>query len=654
MIASLFDRSALRRSLLVALLVASSSCASEPAPTATPLSIPDGCNPIAFDAAGAPAADCMLPYPSDFFRSNDAVTIPDVAQVKFGQATVDLLAEHRPDGFPVGTPILALFPKGLDASNLVFHTGDVTVSTTDASPTALVDAETGERVVHFAELDPRAETDDRRALVLHPLVRLANGHRYVVALRGLKDKSGGAVAAPAGFASLRDEHGKAHPALAALSAHYESDVFPVLERAGIPRASLTLAWDFTTSSEANATGDMLAIQSDAAARLAAAPPEISIVEVKDAPAAHVGRRIEATVTVPLYVDSAEPLARLNRDASGHVVAVGTAKVPFTIWIPTSVLARAPGTPPARLMQFGHGFFGDRTEVDDFPIQLADEKGFVIVASDWWGLSKADKAPVAGTIVDDPAGLGRVPDRVQQAMANLIYVAAAAKGPLSTLGPLQVAGQPAYDPSAIYYYGISLGHILGSTYVTLSPYVERAALSVGGADFSLMMFRSQAFIPLITLLALQVPDPLDQQKLVAELQSSLDRIDPLSYAPHMLANRYPASSPSLRIAMQTGLGDPAVPNLASYLQARTLGVNLLEPSPREIWGVPSVTSPQTSGSSITLFDFGVTPNDLAVAPIDANPVHEGVRRSQGSKDQVDAFLRPDGQLVQACSGVCDPD
>jgi hypothetical protein len=631
------------------------SCSDEPkVTTEKPLTIPQGCNPIAYDVDGAPAADCLLPYPSDYFLASGAVRIPDVALPKFGASPIDLLAPHRPDGFSVGTPILALFPGGVDAKNLVFHTGDVSQSTSDASPTVLVDATTGERVAHFAELDPRAETDDRRALVLHPMARLENAHRYVVGIRGLVDQRGAPIPAPAAFASLRDDHGKAHPALAALSSHYESDVFPVLEGAGVPRASLELAWDFTTSTEESATGTMLEIQRDVAAHLAAGPPEIDVVSVTDAPSTHVGRRIDATVTVPLYVDSAEPLARLNDDGTGHVVARGTAKVPFSMWIPTSVMNRAPGTAPARLMQFGHGFFGTRDEVDDFPAELADEKGFVVVAADWWGLSAPDKLPVAGVIVNDPAGLAYVPDRVEQAMANFMYVAAAAKGPLSTMGPVMVNGAPAYDPSDVYYYGISLGHILGSTYVSLSPHVERAALSVGGCDFSLIMFRSQAFIPLMTLIALQVKDPLDQQKLVAQMQSALDRIDPVSYAPHMLKDRYPTASPSLRIAMQTGLGDPAVPNLASFMQARTLGVHLLEPSPKEIWGIDGVMSPQKTGSSITLFDFGVTPNDLAVAPLDQNPVHEGVRRSQGSKDQVDRFLRPQGDLVQACTGVCDPD
>ena len=53
----------------------------------------------------------------------------------------------------------------------------------------ILKADTGERVMHFAELDPRAFEEDRRALVIRPLTRLVNGARYIVAIRGLVDIS---------------------------------------------------------------------------------------------------------------------------------------------------------------------------------------------------------------------------------------------------------------------------------------------------------------------------------------------------------------------------------------------------------------------------------------------------------------------------------
>ena len=41
------------------------------------------------------------------------------------------------------------------------------------------------RLVHFAELDPRAaDTPERQAFIMRPLDRLIGGHRYVVGIRG--------------------------------------------------------------------------------------------------------------------------------------------------------------------------------------------------------------------------------------------------------------------------------------------------------------------------------------------------------------------------------------------------------------------------------------------------------------------------------------
>lgn len=640
------------RRLVTLVLVLSAATAVFAAPACSEttdepsIAIPDGCNPIAADA------DCLLPYPSDVFLVDGAVRVGPEASVKFGDFPADIVGTHRPDGFSVGTPILALFPGGVDDANLVFWK-DAARSREASSPTVLLDATTGERLLHFAELDPRATSDARRALILRPLVRLEHGHRYVVGVHGLLDRSGAPVPAPAGFADLRDDDGRGHPRLDAISLHYDREIFPLLKAAGVPRSSLQLAWDFTTTSEASATKDMLDMRKDLLARLDAGAPEVTIVKVEHDTNEHIATRIEATVDVPLYVDSAAPGGELVYGNDGVVTAASTFPVPFTVWIPKSVANRAAGAPPARLMQFGHGFFGGRVEVDGFPAELADELGFVVVATDWWGLADPDKAFVADQIFVDPGRTTVFTDRLQQAMINTIAVGAAAKGPLATLPELQIQGAPAYDASTLYYYGISLGAILGNTYAALSPYVDRAAFSVGAANFSMMLFRSRAFIPFLALIGVSVPDALDQQKVAAFLQAGLDRIDPMTFAPHLLEDRYPGNPETLDIAMQVGVGDPTVPNIASFYQARILGVPVLGPTTVTPFGLPTVTSP-VPGSALTLFDFGVPLNDSAQASLEDNVVHEAVRRTAGSKAQLDAFFRPSGSIIQPCDGGCDPD
>ncbi len=628
---------------LVLVVLAVWACSNAPV---TAVAIPAGCNPI---GAGT-GSDCLLPYPSDVFRVDGKVTIPVAAQVPFKGTPADLLAAHPSDGFPIGSPILALFPLAVDDSSLVFWTDDVTRSREPSSPTVLLDASTGERILHFAEMDPRAATDDRRALIIRPLVRLKPGTRYIVAIHGLRDKNGRLLDAPAGFASLRDDLGRANPVLTDLSPHFEDDVFPTLEAAGIARETLELAWDFTTTSETSLTKDMLDVRSDVLSKLAFAAPNVTITKVEMNTGPHTATRIQATVTVPLYLDSADPGGRFTFDATGKVTATTTTEVPFTVWIPPSVASPAPGAAPARLMQYGHGFFGDRTEVDGFPMELADEKGFVIVAADWWGLSKTDQGFVAGEFLSTPNDVGGLTDRVEQAMANFMYVAAAAKGPLALLPDLQVGGATAYDASHLYYYGVSMGGILGGVYTTLSPFVERTSLSVSGADWSMMLFRSRAFLPFLAIIALEVQDPLDQQKIAALLQASLERVDPLLYAPHLLSNRLAGNPSTMDVAMQIGLADESVPNVASYFEARVLGIPVLAPAPISPAALIEVSSPAV-GSGMTLFDFGATPNDKAEAALEDNMVHNLVREADGSKNQIDLFFRPGAPLTQTCGGVC---
>ncbi len=643
--------------LACSLVVLGVSCGDEPArkaagPTVEVPPIPDGCNPLAADA------DCLLPYPSDFFRTDDPaggrkrVSIPGGAIPKTRDGLpLDFLSTHPADGFSVLPPILALFPGGVDPASLLFHTADVTRSLGGDATTVLLRADTGERILHFAELDPEADADARRALVIRPLVRLDNDARYVVAVRGLKDRAGAPVPPPAGFRALRDRASNLPAALGALAARYEIDVFAPLERAGVPRTELILAWDFTVRSEADATGDLLTIREDLRTRLDAAPPAITIKSIKQNPAPHIARLVEGTVQVPLYVNSTEPAAALRRDAAGKPVAEGTAEVPFSMIIPPSVTA---GGAPARLLQFGHGFFGDRGEiVDSFVPEFADRSRLVVFGTDWWGMSKADITPILTAISDQPAEAFRFADRVAQGMANAIVMARAAKGPLHDL--VRAGGPALWETQNLYFYGISQGAILGGSYLAISPDVDRAVLSVGGCAFSFMMFRARPFYAFLAVLRSYIQSPLDLQKLTTLSQTTFDRFDPITFAPRALARPWPGARPDRRLLFQVGRGDTQVPNLAAELYTRALGIPQLGPTEREVPALPLATAPH-DGSGLQYFFFGIDPlpDTIATPADDGNEVHEAVRRLAAGQAQIDRFLRPAGRIEQSCDGVCDPE
>jgi hypothetical protein len=205
------------------------------------------------------------------------------------------------------------------------------------------------------------------------------------------------------------------------------------------------------------------------------------------------------------------------------------------------------------------------------------------------------------------------------------------------------------------YGISQGHLLGSTYLALTPHIARGVLSVGGSGFSLIMMRSVNFGEFLTLIEQVVDDYVDHQKFVTMSQSTFDRVDSITYSPMVIGRLYPQSPPARYVLMHVGIGDPQLPNIASHLQARTLGLTHLTPAPRVIPALPAADGPLDS--AMVEFDFNLPdplPGTYAIPPAARNEVHEGVRVLEAAMDQIDAFLRPGGAIQNFCDGPCDPE
>lgn len=630
-----------------------------PSGSGDPLAVPEGCNPLAADW------DCTLPFPSDFFLADDpglpsgrrvVLARRAMVQNQEDQRSVDPFGVHPADGFSHLPPILAIFPGGVDQNDLVFHSDDIFRTLGGESPTVLIDADSLEPVPHFAELDPRAESDERRALVIRPLVRLLNQRRYLVAVSGLHDPQGELIQPPEGFRRLRDGEADGAPALERLSGHYDESIFPLLESAGIRREELQLAWDFTTESQQHVTADMLSVREQVLAWLQTHQPRVWVDRVSDEVSGPLARLVEGRFEVPLYVETAEPGARLHRDGSGRVLQNGLAEAPFVLIVPRSVAERTAGDPPARLVQFGHGLFESREKIkEERLVEMADQSRWVLLSADFQGMSTADLSSVVYDLAYEPSRTTAFTDRVHQAMANQVVLAAAASGPLLDLPELQIVEGQLYDPDRIYFWAVSMGHLLGATYVTLSPLVDRAALCTGGAGFTLIMFRSVPFAPFLGLIEGFAPDPLDVQKFAAQLQTTLDRIDSVTYAPHTLSDTYPGGPSGRRLLLEMAVSDSEVPNLATHLHARVLGIGLLQPAPVEVYGLSETTAPCDT-SALVAHDFGIDPATVSPArpPSSSNGVHTEVSRLEATRRQIDAFFQPEGLIENTCEGVCDPE
>ncbi len=651
--------------LLLSLSVAGCGKANKPA-----LNLPDGCQPL------LGGADCFMPYPSDFFRVPDAAQATGFRIETRGPARLtatnggnaDVNTQAPIDGFSRVPTLVTSFLTPVSDQGFVRLAEDPAKSTVTSSNTLILDAETGEKIPHFVDLDPRATDLSRQAISLHPVVGLKAQTRYLVAVQHVQRSDGsGPVDAPEGFRRLRDREAAGDAVLEPISQHFEESIFPALAAAGLTRSELQLAWEFTTGSDEAARKDMLAVRQLTLAWLATHTPAVTVTRVEEATRDLVWRRVEGTVEAPLFLESAEPGAKLLRDSAGVVRQGGTTVFPFVAEIPNSIRDQFG---PGLALSYGHGFFGNLGELDgEGSRSLAQKLGAVVLGTEWWGMHRSDVGKIADALSGKPSRTFEFTDRVHQAMANWLVLTRAMQGPMreqpAFLRPATPgtpgyhldgsgqsnAGQPVYAAGAPSFIGISQGHILGGVMTALNPDFSRIVLHVGGAGFTQMMMRAVPFNGYLSLLELSIHDPLEQQKYIATLQRPFDRIDPATYAELLLKSPLAGTAPDRRLLMQMGLGDSEVPNLGTFLHARLIGLPVLTPSPVVPFGLEPVAAPR-SGSALAIYDFGI---DTAAHYRNANPpedspVHDRLRLTEPAQKQMGTFFKT-GVVTNPCEGLC---
>ena len=156
--------------------------------------------------------------------------------------------------------------------------------------------------VLVAELDSQADPADAQALVVRSAKNLPEGHRYIVAMRDLRDGNGaldpGRTRASSSTATAsRPSRPRSRPG----GRHFEQIFADPRARRDRPRANLYLAWDFTVASEQNLAGRMLHIRDDAFASLHGAAPSFTVTEVENNVDDQISRRVTGTFTVPNYL-----------------------------------------------------------------------------------------------------------------------------------------------------------------------------------------------------------------------------------------------------------------------------------------------------------------------------------------------------------------
>jgi hypothetical protein len=648
-------------------------------------------------------AMCLFPFPSDAWTTADPSTatgrrvdLPLLAMPRniYGKP-IDPTEWNRNDGFSPGSALLTFVP-GLDLvrtwglgdrpERYQDQVTDLALSLAPDAPIVLLDAATGERHPFFSELDGHGATPAaKRTLIIRPAVNLREGHRYVVALRGLLDAAGHPIAAGPAFAALRDGQAGGDR-----QRRYDEGIFPVLAAAGVARDDLYLAWDLTIASGRNLAGRVLAMRDQTFAALGdtdladgvvqGAPPGFTIdsVEPSADPASDTARVVRGTIVVPNYltlpaeavVDVPEigtfpvPGARFaydslrpGPDATPVVNPLFPRRsVPFVCAVPRSAVGGRPATP----MLYGHGLLGSRGEALGGSTAGLRRAGYMPCAVDWTGMATGDLPNVA-LILQDASLMPSLVDRAQQGFLEFLVLGRALAHPAGLAGAAAFQGddgRPLFDPAGLVYDGNSQGGIMGGALTALGVDFRRSVLGVPGMNYSTLLNRSVDWEGRYGQLAYAFyPSKMGQQLLFGLLQMLWDRGEADGYAQHMTADPLPGTPPH-QVLLQAGFGDHQVANLAAEVEARTIGARRIPtdlPVCRHwardpMFGFEAVDSDEATPAALAYFDSGTpTPPSDNDAPtgLGEDP-HEHPRRDPGALRQATTFFRT-GRVVDVADG-----
>ena len=458
------------------------------------------------DFIGSPDGLCLMPFPDDYYTVKDKstptgrkLTLHDAGMPQNASGTpIDADPYNASDGFSPGQVITLKVP-GLDTPQAFANTNPIPLNKLSRNetaegektkePIAVIDATTGKRVPIWVELDSNATSAQKTALLIHGATQFESGHRYIVAMRKLKDASGNKLAAPEGFRYYRDELPSKEQAINDQRKRFEN-IFRALRKANIKRSNLYLAWDFTVASDENIAGRLLHIRDDAFAQLGdtnladgvvqGSAPAFTVDTVETNPSDEIARRVQGTFTVPCYLtNDCQPPAVFDLDSNGNPIQHGTYEANFDCIIPHAAVDD-PGAAPGRPSLYGHGLLGTASEVNSSPQRtLAQAHDFVFCATDEIGFSAGDVPNTIG-ILRDLSKFPQLSDRVQQGLLNELLLGRLMDNPSGFLSSPDfhrdgstLGSPPVIDTSKLYYNGNSQGGILGGALTAVSPDFTRA-------------------------------------------------------------------------------------------------------------------------------------------------------------------------------------
>jgi len=580
---------------------------------------------------------CMLPFPDDYYTLADPSSATG-RRIDFKDAGMpaNVLGQHAEaapynaaDGFSPGSVILLKVP-GIQTTADVAATGATPINHLGQyrrgnSPVVVIDALTGRRWPIWVEIDSTATDPSKAVLEIHPAVNFASGHRYIVALRHLRNAAGEAIEAPAAFRYYRDGVPSKQPEINAQRGRFEA-IFSRLQKSGINRKDLYLAWDFTVASDQSNSGRELSMRDGAFAQLGdtdladgvpqGSSPSFQVTSVEANPnPGQIARRVKGTFQVPCYLfPDCGPGGRMQLDSGGAPIQNGTWTANFDCIVPEAAVSGPAGS--ARPSLYGHGLFGRAAEVGSGPQrELSQAHDIVQCATDEIGMSESD-LPVVVAALQNISAFPAIPDRLQQGLLDELYLGRA------LISPTGFSTDPAFhqdgtlasgsvlNTNHLYYNGNSQGGIMGGALTAVSPDFTRASLGVPAMNYSVLLPRSVDFDEFAKVLYGFYPNETARPLVLDLMQMLWDRGEPNGYAARMTSDPLP-NTPAHQVLLDVAFGDHQVTDYQADVEARTIGAAAHRPglfpgrwpNTDVLWNVPTISSYPYTGSAIYYWDGG---------------------------------------------------
>lgn len=627
--------------------------------------------------------ECLMPFPSSFFTEEDMSTVTGrrvaisreaLKTIYKGKGPVHPSFLNDLDGFStIGSMVFYLdgFEEG---GGKLPGPDEIELSVTPVSITLLLDVNKGKLIHHFSELDLIDQA--RPSVILQPAAPLQHNTTYAVAMINALDRHGEVLPPSKGLRLLLDS---SLPSLEQRnrSIFYKESVIPALNVAApwlAQEGTLQLLFDFHTVSAESQLGPARKVR-DAVLQQISNREEgtwkngvraIKIINKhcwrpqKD----FIARIIHLEIDVPWFLD----LKSQNHGASyletesvesGKSMAWG--KVKFVVVVPCSLVQMVKNATELRaIVDIGHTFLQSRQELLDsrWMHKLANKNGWILVSSDWRGMSNIDLPMIVRTLVADPNGFRSVRDNLIQGYAARAAIQLFCREALLDINSMR------FDPpihrqnhSEVRYlfYGISEGGIMGGAYSALTGptgLLDGAILGDPGTPFSLLMSRSDLFPGYRDLLLLNVYYPRHVRLVVSLMQMAWDSVEGTGgfLAP-------PVTEPFPTTLIYAGLGDSTVTTIGSEILARAYSAETFANNPKAVFGLgihrgPFENLSSTSGSAIyteLLYEsdaLSIQYDKTKSGDVVHNDVHLCTRLDPAIQHQIEEFVN-NGRIIDPC-------